>query len=559
MLERRAGPSAASSRRCPWAPPPATAAPLAICLGSLGQSRRGSATGPGRGPARRRRRLLHLGLDDRGGVPATGSTNSSPRTARDLNRGWGFGTTVEVTEIVLDKNTRAMRQRKIADVDGPSWFTGGRRKSLTFHVDEADAVVEAAARALQPKTAPPTQEPSTESEIVEIETHDTVLQDDGTGRDEEEGSSCTHRHRRHGRDPRRGRATRSTADGVGSAEVRPASRLEHVLQRERAQGHHRRHGVGLLGKSATVNTRRTLWPPRIRPALRRRRREPFRPGDGDDGACRSRRGSRAPRARREAPARAPSEPRRRSCRRGRRPREAGAPPRAPRPRSAHLPARRAASGGGGDGRLVAFAGPSMTGSPPLREAPRARSATPSPRRPASSPRAKPPRASANPAIPGGAGVDRCRLLAPTDCRGRVFAYHPGVLAHIQGGAQTADVLSPMGASSPTAPNPGMSLVDQNAGRARPDPRCRSIARRPRRHVRSRGGSLRIRVTLEGCVKSCRETPGCEWYHAWRLASSPEDGRSTSADCARGGEGAWAGPKDGADVVSVAGPPGASPA
>ena len=242
------------------------AAPSRHVLGSLGQSRRRCRHGrSGGGPARRRRRrLLHLGLhDDRGGVPATGEYEFIAEDGGDLNRGWGFGTAVEVTEIVLDENTRSMRQRKIAHVDAPTWFTGGRRQSLGFHVDEADAVVEAAARALQPKTAPTPATPATpaaESNIVEIETHDTILQDDGTGRDEEE-EFVVEPTVIDAMDETRSAGARLArpADEVGSAEAR-----QHLATGASTPA---RAGTRASpaawrgppsGKSATVNTRRTL-------------------------------------------------------------------------------------------------------------------------------------------------------------------------------------------------------------------------------------------------------------------------------------------------------------
>ena len=65
----------------------------------------------------------------------------------DLNRGWGFGTSVNVVEVVVDAKDKSMREKAIADVDAPTWFTSGRRKALTFDVDASAGVVEAAARA----------------------------------------------------------------------------------------------------------------------------------------------------------------------------------------------------------------------------------------------------------------------------------------------------------------------------------------------------------------------------------------------------------------------------
>ena len=63
----------------------------------------------------------------------------------DLNRGWGFGTSVNVVEVIVDAKDKSMREKAIADVDAATWFTSGRRKALTFDVDASAGVVEAAA------------------------------------------------------------------------------------------------------------------------------------------------------------------------------------------------------------------------------------------------------------------------------------------------------------------------------------------------------------------------------------------------------------------------------
>ena len=478
----------------------------------------------------------------------------------DLNRGWGFGTTVEVTEIVLDKNTRAMRQRKIADVDGPSWFTGGRRKSLTFHVDEADAVVEAAARALQPKTAPPTPE------IVEIETHDTVLQDDGTGRDEEESFVVEPTVIDAMDETRSAGARLAQPQAGGSSEPAPVTDWSKYSSESGHKGITGGMAWASLGRPSNgavsgdaKNTRRTLLAAELDggKASKQSALGTFRTAAAATMALAAAAAgaahlAHAAKRQRElrfgaaAVTAAVVDPEKQALLPQRLKLSARTRDQRTSPATAPLLAVAAMAG------LVAFAGPFAASSTAsslgdaFSEAAGILAAR---------------EAAARLGEPGeplcGAGIDRCRLLAPTDCRGRVFAYHPGVLAHIQGGAQTADVLSPMGAvlADGSGNGQGLSLVDQNAracerrvdiSRDRPDARGSTCVRAV--------GRFESSVTLEGCVKSCRETPGCEWYHAYRLASSPEDGQFDECRlCAGGGEGVWAGPKDGADVVSVSGP------
>ena len=60
----------------------------------------------------------------------------------------------------------------------------------------------------------------------------------------------------------------------------------------------------------------------------------------------------------------------------------------------------------------------------------------------------------------GGGVQGCELYSPRDCRGRVYSYKPGALAHLQGGKSAATVLAPLGAR---VTSPAKSLVADTPG------------------------------------------------------------------------------------------------
>lgn len=468
----------------------------------------------------------------------------------DLNRGWGFGTSVNVVEVVVDAKDKSMREKKIADVDAPTWFTSGRRKALTFDVDASAGVVEAAARARIHVDPEPAPEESPEEEVVEIETHDTVVKDDGYGEEENFVTEPTvvdaidevrtaeaklaqpensNSNANAGTDwskyasdsGRKGVVTGGMAwASLGKAPRRKLLASDDVVGQTSDKNAFQTASVAAMAVAAVA-----AGVAHLAHASKRQRTLRF-------GAASVAAAVVDP----EKQALLPNRLKFSAAVRGQRTSPAMAP----------LLAVAAVCG------LIAFSGPSIT-SAPFGTSARLGDAV------ADAAKVLAAREAAalagEPGLPlCGAGVDHCHLLSPADCRGRVFAYKPGVLAHMQGGVQTADVLAPMGAVSVDGSNQGFSVIDQNPGACEhrvnigSDKAAKGVT-----CVRA-VGHFEHSVTLEGCVKSCRETPGCEWYHAYRTTGSAEGGAFDECRlCAGGGEGVWAGPKDGSDVVSVHGP------
>ena len=167
----------------------------------------------------------------------------------------------------------------------------------------------------------------------------------------------------------------------------------------------------------------------------------------------------------------------------------------------------------------------------------------------------------------GMGIPGCSILEPPACEGRAYAYKPGMLAHLQGGAGSATVLA---ASAEWAgdlrdavdPARAHSLVDVNHGlcdvveriegtsgvnwsgpeshglnvtsslggvveAARGERRSARASRRPVARlgdassgcVNDLGGFEN--ATLQGCREACRRADGCVSYRAFRLVRFDE--------------------------------------
>ena len=175
----------------------------------------------------------------------------------------------------------------------------------------------------------------------------------------------------------------------------------------------------------------------------------------------------------------------------------------------------------------------------------------------------------------GGGVQGCELYSPRDCRGRVYSYKPGALAHLQGGKSAATVLAPLGARVTTpakslvADNPGLcdvyeSIDGGNFDWANPEATAAARVgegRRRRTAASSSSSSLSARLgggasgcetdvggfdgaTLDQCRDACKRAAGCESFHSFHVTAT--DGSFATDDyscrlCGPGGEGAFVPP------------------
>ena len=414
--------------------------------------------------------------------------------------------------------------RRRADVDGPTWFTGGRRKSLTFHVDEADAVVEAAAGA-EPKTAYRDSRRRKKQETTR--SRRTIPSSRRrTGRDEEESFVTEPTVIDAMDETQRGRATRPTGGG-SSSQPPPTGASTPARAGTRASPAAWRASSGSQTRPSgdAKNTRRTLLA--AADGGRRPRRAPpprHLPAGAATMALAPRRGSRAPRARREAPARAPPAP-------------PPSPPRSSTPR---------------------------TGAPPPCLAPRGR-ATSAP--PATAPllavaamagyRVRRPLRRLVHRLLGDAVSEAAGILAAREAAARLGEPgEPSRRRHRPMPAARADGLPRQGIRVPPRrprAHPGRRAdrgrallmgASSRTARGRPGPQPRGperacehrvdISQPPRRsrlHVRPRGGRFERSVTPRAASSLPRD-PGCEWYTRTASRARRRMANSTSADCAR---------------------------
>ena len=155
----------------------------------------------------------------------------------------------------------------------------------------------------------------------------------------------------------------------------------------------------------------------------------------------------------------------------------------------------------------------------------------------------------------GAGVRGCSLLESPDCATRTYAYRRGMLAHLQGGAGAARVLTPYGAHVVTSHPSTIDDVPGACDRREfieggdfdwSEPRTSATARKG---AALGGGVSGCRVdvdaiegvTVDECRRSCAAARGCESFHAFHVAGA--DGAFAPDDlscrlCGRGGHGAF---------------------
>ena len=149
----------------------------------------------------------------------------------------------------------------------------------------------------------------------------------------------------------------------------------------------------------------------------------------------------------------------------------------------------------------------------------------------------------------------CSLLESPDCATRTYAYRRGMLAHLQGGAGAARVLTPYGARVVTSHPSTIDDVPGACDRREfieggdfdwSEPRTSATARKG---AALGGGVSGCRVdvdaiegvTVDECRRSCAAARGCESFHAFHVAGA--DGAFAPDDlscrlCGRGGHGAF---------------------